>query len=116
MVLETAILPALEVRTVVVQTVRVAARTLGLGARRAEAMAPGMPVAARSRPSRGRSLLPPTLWVRLTVFRGLKRLEEANIRHGHGHGVSCTSLWTSRSGPWWLIACARANAANADRS
>ena len=108
-------LPALEVRTVVVQTVQMAARILGLGARRAEAMAPGVPVEARSQPSRSKSLLLPTLSVHLTVFRGLTRLEEANIHHGYGPGVSCTSLRTSWSGPWWLIACAWENAANADR-
>ena len=68
MVLEAPILTAPEVRTVVVQAVRVASRTLGLVPRRAEAMAPGMPMVARSQPSRSRPLLPPTHWVRLKRF------------------------------------------------
>ena len=78
MVLEAPILTAPEVRIVLVQAVRVASRTLGLVPRRAEAMAPGVPVDARSQPSRSKSLLLPTLSVHLTVFRGLTRLEEAN--------------------------------------
>ena len=62
--LEAPILTAPKVRTVVVQAVRVASRTLGMLLRRAEATAPGMPVVARSQPLGSRPLLPPTLWVR----------------------------------------------------